>query len=341
MRFRPKIDFRSPLVRLRIGGTILASVFIVSTLGYRLLGYPTWIDAAYMTVITIFSVGYGETSQLDGGTKLFTIAVIVFGITSAGYTLGASVQLLVEGELERALGRRRMDRDIEKLQNHVILCGYGRMGQMLAADLRRNKRPFVVIENDPQRAEEAVHAEHLCIHADATEDEILLRAGVQRAHSLVSALPNDAANVFITLTARNLNRDLQIVARAEHRSSERKLQQAGADRVVMPAAIGAQKIVRMITRPSTADLMDMLADQGNLDLELDELHVPVGNPLVGMSVRDTEANRKYHLLVLAVKQLGGRMIFHPEADYRFQAGDVVIAMGQTENIARFRTETGL
>jgi voltage-gated potassium channel len=147
--------------------------------------------------------------------------------------------------------------------------------------------------------------------------------------------------VFITLTARNLNRDLQIIARAELPSTEKKLRQAGANRIVMPASIGAQQMVRMITRPSTADLMDLIARQGNMDLELDEIEVPLTSKLVGVSVRDSEAHREHHLLVLAVKQASGQMIFHPDADYQFQVGDVAIVLGDSVNILRFRTQYGV
>ena len=180
--------------------------------------------------------------------------------------------------------------------------------------------------------------EKLLIEADATDDEVLLRAGITRAKTLVTGVPNDAANVFITLTGRNLNPEIHIVARAEHATSERKLLQAGANKVVMPAATGARQMARMITRPSTADLMALVSDSGNYDIELDEFLVTDTSRLGGTTVRDSEAHRKYRLLVVAVKQTSGNMAFNPEADFRFQIGDIVILMGRAADIRHFRAE---
>jgi voltage-gated potassium channel len=326
--------------RLRMGAIFLGLVVFFSTCGYCWLGYQ-WLDALYMVVITIASVGYAEHSITPPAEKIFTIFVIIFGIGAAGYTIGGLAQMMFEGEIERVLGLHRMTREIERLQGHTIICGFGRIGQILAHDLYRHEKPFVILEVDPASVHEATGKKFLVLQGDATDDELLIKAGIARASSLISGLPNDAANVFITLTARNLNRDIQIIARAEHPSTEKKLRQAGANRIVMPASIGAQQMVRMITRPTTADLMDLIAQQGNLDLELDEISVPAGSKLIGISVRDSEAHREHHLLVLAVKQFNGKMIFHPDADYHFEQGDVVIVLGDSENILRFRKQYGI
>jgi voltage-gated potassium channel len=323
--------------RLRKGALVLGIVMILSVCGYRLFGYD-WVAAIYMVVITIASVGYGETSNVSTNQQIFTIFVILFGLLATGYTLGGLAQMLFEGELERVLGIQRMNREIENLQQHTILCGYGRTGQLLASELKRHNKRFVVVEHTLASYQQAVENDYLAIHGDATEDKTLLNAGLLRASSLISGLPNDAANVFITLTARNLNKDIQIIARAEFASTEKKLRQAGADRVVLPATIGAQQMVRMITRPSTADLMDLIAQQGNLDLELDEIHVPVASKLIGVTVSDSEAHREHHLLVLAIKQVNGKMIFHPAGDYRFQSQDTIIVLGDSEKILRFRQQ---
>lgn len=329
---------RTPVERLRLGSIILAVVFVASVLGYHFLGGYPWVESAWMVVITIASVGYGERSTLPWYMQLFTVAVILFGISAAGYTFGGFLQILLAGELEDAMGHRKMKQQIDKLSGHTIICGFGRIGRTLADDMARHHQKFVIIEQNEDSLAAAREAGYLCLHGDATEDEMLLAAGCHRAKALITGLPNDAANVFITLTARNLNRDLLIVARAGHGSSERKLRQAGADKVVLPSAIGAQLMSRMIMRPTTADLMELVAEQGNLNVQLDEMLVGASCNLLGKSIRETNAHSQFRLLVLAVKQSSGQMIFNPEADYKLELSDIIILMGKKSDIERFCQE---
>lgn len=326
---------RTPIERLRLGGTILTWIVITAVLGYRFLGGYEWSEAVWMVAVTITSVGYGERSQEPWYMQLFTVAVVLLGISAAGYTFGGFLQLLLAGELEDVMGHRLMKQQIEALNGHTILCGFGRIGRTLAEDLTRHKQPFVIIEQNHDILAAAREAGYLCLHGDATEDELLLAAGCHRAKALITGLPNDAANVFITLTARNLNRDLLIVARAGHGSSERKLRQAGADKVVLPSSIGAQLMSRMIMRPTTADLMELVAEQGNLNVQLDEMQVGQACQLLGKSIRETNAHSQFRLLVLAIKQASGKMIFNPEADYKLEISDIIILMGKKSDIERF------
>lgn len=197
----------TPLRRVCIGAIVLGIVFATAVVGYRISGRD-WLDAVYMVVITISTVGYGEASTLPPGQQILTICVIVFGISAAVFTLGGFIQMMMEGEIDRALSLGRTTRAIERLQRHVVLCGFGRIGQILANELKSKNQSFVVIDNNPEAVGEAQNAGCLVLLGDATEEEVLVSAGVQRAQSLVTALPNDAANVFITLTSRNLNREL-------------------------------------------------------------------------------------------------------------------------------------
>lgn len=329
-----------PFARVRRGLVILAVVFVISVIGYRSLGYP-WLEAVWMVVITIASVGFGERSQQPPAVQLLTIAVVIFGLTAAAYTFGGLLQLLLAGELEQILGRTLMTREIESLQNHTIVVGFGRIGRILTADLHRQEEAFVVVEIDAERCREAHDRSYLHISGDATDDDVLVSAGLAKARCLVSALPNDANNVFITLTARNLNPTLKIIARAEHSTSERKLIQAGANRIVMPSAIGAQQIGRMITRPHTADLLELFAEQGNLNLEIDEIHLPANHALVGKTIEESAAHWTFSLLILAVRQPTGEMIVGVNADYRLTAEDVLIVFAKPENLERFRKHHGL
>lgn len=249
--------------------------------------------------------------------------------------------MVLEGELQVALGHRRMTRGIDGLDKHVIVCGFGRIGEYLAADLQLSQQKFVVIDSNAERFEEAKSQGFLCLNGNATDDAVLIQAGIERARCLVSCLPKDADNVFITLTARNLQPKLQIIARAEQSTTEVKLMQAGASKVVMPALIGAHRFERLVTRPSTAQLMELVTESSFLDLELDEITLPENSKLIGVKVAETEAHRKHRLLVVAVRGGDGKMIFNPDADYTFREGDVAIVMGHVEDIRRFSAAYGL
>ncbi len=327
----------SPLQRVRNGAVVLGVVFIAAVLGYRIAG-RSWLDALYMVVITISTVGYSETSTQSIGQKWLTMGVILLGISATVFTLGGFVQMMMEGEIERTLSLGRTTRAIEKLKQHVVLCGFGRIGQILAHTLNAKKQAFVVVDNDPEAINEAQSLGYLVLLGDATEEDVLLAAGVARAQSLVTALPSDAANVFITLTARNLNRALQIIARGEYQTTEKKLLQAGANRVVMPAAIGALRMAAMITRPSTIELMELVGGKNILDVEIDEIAVSAQSPLVGKTIIDAETRRRHGLLIVAVKQAAGNMAFNPGSEIVFQPNDTIIVMGRLEDIDRFRQE---
>jgi voltage-gated potassium channel len=220
----------------------------------------------------------------------------------------------------------------------VILCGFGRIGQILAQELSAKNRAFVVIDSSAEALAEAQNAGCLVLLGDATEEAVLQSAGVERARTVVTALPNDAANVFITLTSRNLNRGLQIIARGEYQTTEKKLLQAGADRVVLPAAIGALRMAAMITRPSTIELLELVSGQSVLDVEVDEIVVTAASPLVGKALADAQTRSRSGLLVVAVKKSDGAMTFNPGADLVFAAGDRIIVMGKQGDIDRFREE---
>ena len=321
---------------MRNGLIILGAVFAIAVVGFRLLGDYDWMNALWMTTVTISSVGFSERSDSSPALQLFTIGVIVFGMSAAAYTFGGFVQMVLEGELEVLLGHRRMTRGIENLKDHVIVCGFGRIGEVLSIDLKKSRREFVVIDSNTERFEAAKAQRCLCICGDATEDETLVQAGIEGPETLVSALPSDADNVFITLTARTLCPDLQIFSRAEHPTTERKLLQAGASKVIMPAIIGAHQLERLITRPSTAHLIELVSQSDFVDVELDEIALPEHCKLIGVTVASTEVLRKYRLLVVAIKQADAKMIFNPGADYTFQAADIAIVMGRTEDIQRFR-----
>lgn len=234
--------------RLCLGVGILVMTVLVGTIGYVAAGW-SWVDAIYMVTITIFGVGYGEVHPIsDPGLKLFTILVIVAGCSSGIYVIGGLLQLVTEGEIKRIMGIAQSERDIRSLRDHTIICGYGRVGKILAGQLSASEQPFVVVDSNPERVRQALDEGLLAVAGDATSDDVLIRVGIYNARSMATVLPNDAMNVFITLTARDLCEKIQIIARAESPSTERKLLRSGASQVVMPAAIGATRIAELVTR---------------------------------------------------------------------------------------------
>ena len=232
---------------LRRGITFMSAICVIATAGYVLAGW-SWIDAIYMVVITIFGVGYGEVQPIESPLlKLFTTGFILAGCTSLIYVIGGLIHMLTEGEIEKMLGNRQRFREIENLSDHTIICGYGRVGQMLAAELREHDGVAVVLDNNPTRVEQAHADGFLAIEGNAVDDDTLLGVGIYRAKTLATVLPDDAVNVFITLTARDLCDSIRIIARAENPATERKLLRGGATNVVMPAAIGAVRIAQLAT----------------------------------------------------------------------------------------------
>jgi len=328
-----------PLRRLILGLGLLGAIVLVGTAGYWLAGWSL-LDAVYMVAITLSTVGYREVHSLDHspGLKVFTILLVVFGVSTTLYVVGAMVRMMLEGELNKALGRRRAGWQIEQLTDHVVLCGFGRMGELLAAELQRSRHPFVVVEKDPQRVAEAAQRKYLVLNDDATEEEVLLRAGVQRAKTLVSTVPADADNVFITLTARNLNPHLMIIARGELQSTEKKLLQAGADRVVLPATAAALRMAAMVTRPTAVELIEVVAGRQVAEVEVDELTIPADSPLVGKSIRQSQLRTQHGLLIVAVRRPGGNLQFNPGGETVLESGMSVVVLGRQEDIDRFRAE---
>jgi voltage-gated potassium channel len=327
----------SPLKRLRVGLVVLAVVFLVAAAGFWLAGWSV-LDSVYMVVVTMSTVGYRPVGTMTPLLKVFDMAVIVVGGITAVYIVGGLLQMMAEGEIHRALGLRRVTREIKRLREHVILCGFGRVGEILAQELHRREKPFVVVENDPERLGDAASLSYLALNHDATEEEALRAAGVDRASTLATTLPRDADNVFITLTARDLNPKITIIARGEFPTTEKKLLQAGADRVVMPAAAGALRMAAMITRPAALELIEVVAGRQIAEVEVDEVTIAARSPLVGMTVRDSQTRSRHGLLIVAFRRAGGKLEFNPGGDALFEAGASVLVLGRQADIDRFRAE---
>jgi voltage-gated potassium channel len=312
----------------------LLAVFVISVIGFLTFGWSL-IDSVYMVVITMFGVGFGEVHPLiNVWQKIFTMLVIIGGTSAVVFVIGEVIRFITEGEILKVLGELKKSRQVEGVSQHAIICGYGRIGQILAHDLAAYGFPFVVVDMDDERLAMAEAAGYLFVKGSATEEETLIRAGAERAQVLATVLPLDTVNVFITLTARNLNRNLRIIARGEQPSTEKKLLQAGANEVVLPAAIGGSRIAHSITRPAT---MNFLGDkQGivgeelkRLGVEIDELRLRRQSFLVGKKVRELQDLAEGNLLVLAIQRGDGNVLRNEFLEESLREDDAVIILGRT------------
>ena len=327
------------LRKIYFGILLLVLIVFLSTLGYRMAGWP-WVDALYMVIITVFGVGFGEVHPIDSvGLKVFTMVIIIADSSVVVYIVSSIIRLVTEGEIKRTLGKLKMKRTIDDTRDHAIICGFGRIGQILAVELTEAHHPFVIVDVDADRIANAEALGYLTIRGSATEEEFLLAAGIERAKVLATVLPQDTLNVFITLTARNLNRSMRIMARGEQPSTEKKLRQAGADEVVLPASIGAHRIANSITRPS---IMQLLGDPTglvgqelkHLGLEVDELGVKHDASYEGMKVRDIQKTMQKACLVVALKCADGRVMRQHFEDHHLTEGDSLIVLGRTATMTK-------
>lgn len=335
-RFRAETSGPS-LPRVAMIGLVSIGSCVVLT---KLVAGKSWLESLYHVVITVSSIGYGERSVITPAEQIANMAVILVGMSAFAMTFGVLLRKLLEGEFHKAWGVHRMTKEIESLSGHVILCGFGRIGAMLAQELKRRKVSFVVIDQDAGMLMHARQEDFLVLEGDATTEDALHAAGIDRASTLVTALPSDANNVFIALTARNMNKGLRIIARGEAPETQRKLLQAGADRVILPAAIGAQRIAHMITKPSTIEMLDPGGDQDVLQVEMEEFCVSSTSPLVGQGMSDAVAKNCPGLLWVAVKPESGPIVFKPAAERKVAAHDTLIVMGNPSELEKFGKLTG-
>lgn len=329
----------SSMRKMAGGVAVFLGVCAVGALGYMLAGWSL-DDAVYMVIITIFGVGFEEVQPVSSvPLRVLTILVIIVGYGAVIYTVGGFIQLVIDGELNRFLGARRMTRDIDQMQGHTIVCGMGRMGQHLCRELQSAGRPFVVVDASDNVVDHAGRLGFLALTGDASDEETLRRAGIDRATILATVLPDDATNVFITLTAKAMNPKLLIVARAENPRTEPKLTACGADRVVMPTTIGASKISQLILRPTAEELLDRLnggaadaIDVMSFGLELDQIVIDAESPFAGRNLGELEVRGAHGYLVVGVRHATGETVLHPAVDTHLSVGDTLVLLGYEDDI---------
>ena len=330
----------SPVRNLIVGVTFTISVMILATAAYMTVGW-SFRDALYMVVITVFTVGYDEVRPIDTATlSAITMGLIVLGCTSIIFLTGALVQFFTLNQLNKLTGQKRMNTQIDQLKGHVVVCGFGRLGAVLAHSLSSSSAGFVILEDNEMRAAEARALGYLCIHGDATSETALHAAGVSRAHALASVLSNDALNVFITLSARALNPNLLIVARGELASTEGKLLQAGADKVVLPTRIGAERIAELLLYQESARFIEGLERSHgfqqalhNFGVELEVITAAPQSPAVGMSVGAIERQAKGAFFVVQINRRNGDVFTAPPATAAVGEGDGVVLIGRPNRSA--------
>ncbi|HWQ68518.1 MAG TPA: potassium channel protein [Patescibacteria group bacterium] len=316
------------MARLGVAALFLMAVVITGIAGYRFLEGYTWLEAFYMTIITISTVGFREIRPLSPAGMIFTIGLLFAGLGVVLYTAGTVTAKIVEGEFQQFFGRKRMEKRIDALANHYLVCGYGRIGEVVCRELASKPVPFVVIERKEERVRKVEEAGHLLLRGDATDEKVLLAAGVMKAKGLFATLPVDADNVFVILTAKDLNPSLFVVARAETERSERTLAHAGADKVISPYAMGGHRMAQAALRPAVVDIIELATHYQSLELQLEEIVVPPGSPCEGVTLRDSGLYQEPGVIVVAIKRALGGMIFNPSTDEKIEAGDHLVALGE-------------
>lgn len=319
----------------QLGAAVLFIVAVSSlgTAGYMLLEGWGLLDAAYMTLTTMTTVGYQEVRPLSDTGRVFTMLVIIFGVTGIFAVIGVGSTIILQVQLNKLFGRRKLEKKIAKLKNHYIVCGYGRMGRIICQELARKGIPFVVVEKN-REVFETIDESILAIHGDDSREETLLQAGIDRARGLVSVVSSDAANVYITLTARQLAPKIFIVARAGEEGSEKKLLRAGADKVISPYVIGGGRIAQAILRPAVVDFIELVTQSEHLDLQMEEVEVTGQSSLCNVSLPESGIRQNLNIIIVAIKKSAGHMVFNPSSATVLEAGDRLIALGGMESLGR-------
>jgi voltage-gated potassium channel len=317
---------------------ILVAVIAGSTVGYVVIEGWTWWDAFYMTVITVTTVGYKEVHDLSRAGQILTVFVLFGGVGAALYTFTLIATIVVEGGLPKRLQKRRLSHMLDTVKDHFIVCGYGRIGSIVANQFRAQSIPFVIVERDAARVQEALTAGFLAFEADASREEVLKRAGIDRARGLIAAVGTDAENVYAVLSARVLRPDLFIVGRAESEDSVQKLQRAGANRVVSPYQIGAMQMAQTAIRPAVVDFVELATSSENLELAMEEVTIAASSPLVDQSILNANLRQRFGIIVVAIQRQDRRMDFNPEPDTAIRAGDKLVVLGRPHSLKRLEAE---
>ena len=316
----------------RLSVVLLAAILCVGTAGYVVIEGWDVFDAFYMTITTVTTVGYGEIHPLSRAGRLFNSGVVILGVATVLYTFSFLMARLVEGDLQARWARRRRERMLDDLTHHFIICGFGRIGHIIAREFQRQAVPFVIIERDPERMQAAIDMGYLAVEADASSEDVLKRLGISRARGFIAAVSTDADNVFAILTARLLRPDLFIIGRAETEDAKAKLVRAGADRVLSPYQIGGLQLAQTALRPAVVDFVQLATSSDNLDLNMEQVQIAQGAALAGRTIIDANLRQRFGVVVVGIQRANGAMEFNPSPESVMGVGDYLVVLGQAKNL---------
>ncbi|WP_298898009.1 TrkA family potassium uptake protein [uncultured Psychroserpens sp.] len=337
----------SPLIKLfkgKIYTAVLLLLFllIIGVLGFKIISDYSWIDSLYMTVITVTTVGFGEVQPLDENAKVFTIFLIMTSVVILGYAITVITEYILSKNNYEELKQRKMQKKIDSFKNHIIICGYGRNGKQAAKKLLAYKKPFVVIEKDKEVLEKFQSEMVPFVLGNANEDEILLQAGVDRAETLISALPNDADNLFVVLSARQINQKMSIISRASQETSYQKLKLAGANNVILPDMIGGDHMASLVVVPDLIEFIDNLSIVGKGNVNIEEVGVEkLFTTSKIETLRHLDLRKKTGCTVIGYKDSSGDYIVNPEADMKLEPKSKIIVLGRPEQIQKLNSLYGI
>ena len=326
------------IFQIRYALLALVGAILFGTIGFKIIEGWSIGDSFYVTVQTLTTVGYGDIPPQNPAGRAFAVVVMLMGVGGVALAASTIVQSVVQSELVSTFGQRRQSKKMSKLHDHYIICGSGRVGSHLVRDMLGSNQSFVVIENDPQRAAEFSQRGISVWVGDATLEESLREVGVERARGLAACLPNDADNVYVVLTARDLNPDLRIVARAAEEQAEAKLLRAGANHVVAPTIIGGHRMAVALTKPAVSEFMDSIT-ANEIGLGFEQVEVDATSDLVGLELRNTAIRSELDVVIISIRRQDGEIIFNPAGNCEILAGDILIAIGRAESLARLNEMT--
>lgn len=319
--------------KLTLAFFVFLMILAFGTFGYHIVEDMGFFESFYMTIITVSTVGFSEIKSFSVAGRVITMIVIVTGIGAFTYILVQITKAFVEGELRIILGRRKLEKNIQKLKNHWIICGYGRIGKIICDELAAEGIKFVVIEQDPGKTAE-LDERYLYLNMDATSEEALMEAGIMSAKGIVTAVYSDADNVFITLTAKGLRSDIFVLSRASEPANEGKLLRAGASRVMSPYQIGGSRMAQVLKRPTVMDFIDSAMMKSELGLSLEEAVIGDRSELAGKTLLENNMRRDYGVIIVAIKKPTNEMIFNPVPTEKLEAGDVIVVIGKSNELKR-------
>ena len=317
--------------KIKFTAALLILVFTIGTLGFHFIEGWTYFEAFFMTLITVSTIGYGELHPLSQLGRYFDVFIIMMGVGTVAYSFMAITQLIIDGEAQRLLGRRRLDSKISAMSNHYIICGNGRIGSLISQELQKSNKKFVIIDSKPEALAGQEDFPHLV--GDATREELLEKAGIKQAKGLIATASSDVTNVYITLIAKELNPAIFVLARAENDYSIRNLKRAGADKVISPYIIGGRHMANIILKPTVMDFIELATGEGEFIFQMEGFKLQPQSELIGKTLKDSQIRQNLGLVIVAIKSPRDGMVFNPPADYRMAEEDVLVCIGEDDALA--------